>query len=72
MISVSQYIESSNNCPRCGSDHVGGDTVELDVGVAWQNVVCHNCGLSWTDEYKLINARSFYDLNTDEDVEVTA
>ena len=49
-----KYVaEGGVNCPVCGSDQVEGDSFDADQGNAWQNVRCHDCGESWTDEYRL-------------------
>jgi hypothetical protein len=50
-------------CPACGqSDQpLEGGPVEVDEGVAWQEVTCPVCGASWGDQYRLFG----YDGLTD-------
>lgn len=40
-------------CPSCGNADVVGDSVELDAGIAWQEVSCSACDKAWRDEYSL-------------------
>jgi transposase-like protein len=41
-------------CPICGNSDVEGGGVEIDAGIAWQEVSCHACGAEWTDQYELV------------------
>lgn len=48
------YIEFPVRCPNCNSSNI--DTiskVELDDNYAWQDIVCRECGSTWTDTYTL-------------------
>lgn len=48
------YIEASGQyCPVCKGHDISGGYIEIDGGVAWQEVDCGECGATWTDEYDL-------------------
>lgn len=49
-----EYLESPNNCPKCGSDQTEGGFVETGVDGAHQPRTCLDCGLEWYDLYKLV------------------
>ena len=41
-------------CPRCNSDNVmPQDALQADEGYVFQNCSCNDCGLSWSDCYKI-------------------
>jgi transposase-like protein len=44
-------------CPYCGSQDITGQDVEIDEGVASQEVDCSNCDKTWTDQYDLVGIR---------------
>jgi Zn finger protein HypA/HybF involved in hydrogenase expression len=49
-----QYLDSGGHkCPACGGEEFDASGIQVDSGVAWQEVVCA-CGLSWQDQYKLV------------------
>jgi len=51
---IKEYLQCGGvNCPECGGSSIEGGSVELDAGIAWQNVTCPDCGASWTDQYSL-------------------
>ena len=56
-VSQKEYITSGGiKCPNCGQGNIDcTDSVETDIGCAWQNAKCEDCGLEWTDEYTLTN-----------------
>ena len=41
-------------CPHCGHEGVTGPEVNIDEGVATQEVTCDSCDKSWTDVYQLV------------------
>ena len=41
------------NCPCCNSSDVSGGQVQVDAGIAWQEVTCYDCGAGWNDQYAL-------------------
>ena len=50
-----QYVRQRGvNCPHCGSNQLEGGPVEIDAGVATQNIGCLACQQEWTDQYKLV------------------
>lgn len=54
MKTSAEYVKTSGVvCPVCGAQDMEGDSVEVDAGGAWQDIVCCNCGSSWRDEYVL-------------------
>ena len=40
-------------CPCCNSIDVSGGQVQVEAGIAWQEVTCSDCGASWNDQYTL-------------------
>jgi transposase-like protein len=40
-------------CPFCESTDIFGGAVELDSGIAWQEISCESCGKKWRDCFKL-------------------
>jgi len=49
-----EYIESSGaKCPFCESDNFDCGRPQIDAGGAGQDIMCKNCGASWTDLYTL-------------------
>ena len=55
-----KYVEQGGlRCPKCDSVELEADTLEQDGSCAWQNITCHSCGASWTDEYQLAGYGNF-------------
>ncbi len=48
-----------NRCPKCGSDQIEGDSVEIMPGSARQDVSCLECDSTWCEFYKM-DHMSFY------------
>lgn len=47
-----QYLEDKGCCcPHCRSRNIWGMTVYAEGGKAWQQIECHDCGETWTDQY---------------------
>ena len=40
-------------CPFCGNEDIVGGSVEVDAGIAWQEVTCNACDKAWRDQYSL-------------------
>ena len=40
-------------CPNCGSWDIAGGGVDIDAGIAWQEISCNSCNAEWTDTYRL-------------------
>jgi len=55
-LSEQEYVSSRGvRCPFCGAEDIEGDSrVEVDAGVATQEVHCNACGEDWEDVYQLI------------------
>jgi ssDNA-binding Zn-finger/Zn-ribbon topoisomerase 1 len=49
---------SGEQCPKCGSKMIRGDSLEHHGDVVWQNVDCE-CGAYWTDKYQLKEITNF-------------
>lgn len=61
---IEKYLASGGgNCPVCGKDNVEGSSVEIDSGIASQEIYCVDCHSSWTDQYTLTG---YSDLNITE------
>lgn len=41
-------------CMFCGSEDLDTDRIKSDIGIAWQEVTCLDCGASWKDQYDLV------------------
>lgn len=55
MLSSEEYVSrTGSHCPACESDNIVGRSVEIDAGIAWQEMYCNACSASWNDVYKLI------------------
>jgi transposase-like protein len=53
-MSQKQYVKIDGiRCPYCGSDNIKGEDIEVDAGIAIQDVFCEDCDKSWSDTYKL-------------------
>jgi len=47
-----KYLASDGvRCPYCGSEDLTGGPVEIDAGIAMQDIVCDSCEKTWTDVY---------------------
>ena len=55
-------LESGAKCPVCRSEDVRS-TDQLEHQGEWvsQDVVCNNCGASWTDEFTLSGFNNLWD-----------
>lgn len=51
-----EYAEENGGlrCPLCGSENLEGSNIQVDAGIAWQNIICEDCEANWSDIYKLI------------------
>mgnify|MGYP001161685594 CR=1 FL=1 len=57
-----KYVESKGvRCPYCKSEDIEGGFIEVNAGVAQQNIRCNNCGEEWTDTYTLNGIENFVD-----------
>lgn len=49
-----EYVATlGTNCPVCQSTQLEGSSVDIDSGVASQEIWCKTCGASWNDIYTL-------------------
>ena len=54
-LSNRHYIESmGNKCPFCMSKILEGFEFESDCDYACRGVKCHNCGETWTENFKMV------------------
>ena len=55
MMSSDEYVINGGvHCPDCGSTEITTGRMQTDIGIAWQDCTCDDCGTEWTDQYKLI------------------
>ena len=56
MMSDKEYVATGGSkCPHCGEEAIEGNgSIELDNGIAWQDVGCGACNNTWVDVYKLV------------------
>ncbi|MBC8741702.1 hypothetical protein F6X40_34640 [Paraburkholderia sp. UCT31] len=54
-MTVEQYLthRKPNCCPRCGSEDIEGDEVNIDGRTATQECGCNECETVWEDKYQL-------------------
>ncbi len=60
-----KYLSNPNACPFCGSEDISGSPYfEAEYDIVRRSVQCENpnCGLSWTEHFKL----SHIDCDEDE------
>ena len=56
-----QYIaERGVCCPFCHSSSISGKAVDIDNGIASQEIDCDDCGENWTDLYTLTGTTTEY------------
>lgn len=46
------------HCPKCGSEQIQGDSIEIDGNSAWQKVGCLDCDAEWIDTYTLSDVQT--------------
>ena len=55
---LDSYLESNGTiCLYCGEDQLEGHEIDIEKGIALQQVKCLSCDKSWTDIYRLIGIR---------------
>ena len=53
-----QYVATGGTkCPFCGSEDIEGTSIDVDAGIASQEMSCNECDEGWTDEYTLTGFR---------------
>ena len=63
---VDKYVDIEGaRCPfkDCRSRDIGVCSEDQDVSQIWQNVICNECGRTWTDEYRLYRAQAHDESN---------
>ena len=52
---IDAYLKSDGvACPACESGNIEGHSVEIDNGIASQDVHCTDCAFEWRDLYYLV------------------
>lgn len=46
-------VTGGSKCPYCASTNIEGGAGEFDIGVAFQEIRCLECGEEWQDNYTL-------------------
>jgi len=55
---IDEYVENNDViCLYCGKDQITGGEIDIESGIALQQVRCTDCNKSWTDIYRLIGVR---------------
>ena len=57
MYSEKEYVDALGlGCPNCYLTEgvEANDAVEVDDGIAWQNISCSMCDAEWVDNYHLV------------------
>jgi hypothetical protein len=53
-MSDKEYVARKGQlCPACKMPDSEGSSFDTDGGEVYQEMLCNNCGASWTDIYKL-------------------
>ena len=47
-----------SHCPKCGSEQIQGDSIEIDGNSTWQRVGCLDCDAEWVDTYTLSDVQT--------------
>lgn len=58
---LKSYLTHPGMCPRCKRSGLEGGSIEIDGGIAWQEINCLDCALKWNDIYQLTNAEVTHD-----------
>lgn len=54
----SEYIKAAGEgCPFCKSTNIDGEGVQIEPGIAIQEVGCNECYAEWEDHYKIDHIR---------------
>ena len=73
MINEKKYVDNGGSkCvdTNCDSSNIStSGNVQIDSGCAWQSVYCEDCGIEWTDEYKLVSVGNVFN-NDGEELEI--
>ena len=57
-MSIKKYVATGGTlCPCCGSAALTGSEVNIDAGIASQEVCCMQCWANWADTYSLTGYR---------------
>ena len=48
-------------CPKCQSEEIHGDRIDIDEGYAYQRCYCTVCNTEWTDEYKITGYNDLFE-----------
>lgn len=53
------YLDNNGiKCPFCDSDDIEGTCgVDVDAGVATQDIKCNECEKTWSDVYRLVDVK---------------
>ena len=55
---IDEYVGNNGTiCLYCGEDQLEGYEINIEEGIALQQVKCLSCDKSWTDIYRLIGIR---------------
>lgn len=55
-----KYLKKyGTSCPFCGSKDIEGQSIDIDVGEATQEVICCKCNKGWYDVYTLTGVESY-------------
>ena len=54
------------HCPKCKSESITANSFDIDGDIAWQEVVCSECGYAWNDVYTFSRAEM---LDTDKEID---
>ena len=48
-------VTGGKHCPSCdGTTGMQSGSIDINLGLATQNMFCYECGASWVDNYRLI------------------
>lgn len=64
---IKDYMKDPSRCPRCCSESIEGESVDIENHEASQTVSCADCGLLWTDYY--VHKRFTYQDDVEGDLE---
>jgi hypothetical protein len=55
LMTQEQYIENEGRkCPKCRSEDITGDPIEVSGGQGWNDCYCNECKYRWQEQWTLI------------------
>lgn len=56
-----KYLDYPKLCPFCGSDVLGGDSFEHELGGGWKVEWCYKCRRKWQNIYSIVDIHELFE-----------